>query len=29
MRKHAFFFGTAVNATALSSQRLSAESLAK
>jgi endo-1,4-beta-xylanase len=29
MRKHAFLFGTAVNATALSSQRLSAENLAK
>jgi GH35 family endo-1,4-beta-xylanase len=29
MRKHAFLFGTAVNATALSSQRLSAEDLAK
>jgi endo-1,4-beta-xylanase len=29
MRKHAFLFGTAVNATALSSQRLSAENLAR
>jgi GH35 family endo-1,4-beta-xylanase len=29
MRKHAFLFGTAVNGTALSSQRLSAEDLAK
>jgi GH35 family endo-1,4-beta-xylanase len=29
MRKHAFLFGTAVNATALSSQRLSADNLAR
>jgi endo-1,4-beta-xylanase len=29
MRKHAFLFGTAVNATALSSQRLSSETLAR
>ena len=29
MRKHAFLFGTAVNATALSSQRLSSENLAR
>jgi endo-1,4-beta-xylanase len=29
MRKHAFLFGTAVNATAFSSQRLSAENLAR
>lgn len=29
MRKHAFLFGTAVNATALSSQRLSAENVAR
>jgi endo-1,4-beta-xylanase len=29
MRKHAFLFGTAVNATALSGQRLSAENLAR
>jgi endo-1,4-beta-xylanase len=29
MRKHVFLFGTAVNATALSSQRLSAENLAR
>jgi endo-1,4-beta-xylanase len=29
MRKHEFLFGTAVNATALSSQRLSAENLAR
>jgi GH35 family endo-1,4-beta-xylanase len=29
MRKHAFLFGTAVNATAFSSQRMSAENLAR